>query len=222
MTDIEIAQSRIMVPGPSGTVVGGGAITDLQTRVNALEAIASPPSQAILSNRYYGPLSTLSGYPAPVSTAITANRLYAVPFYVPQDAAFNVVALTVTTAVAGATVRMGIYGLNASGLAESLIAEFGTIDATVAGFRSLPVTITLARGLYWLAGAVNVAGVSIDLVTAVAGTTALLGHSTTSGSNPRASFHRSNDLASGFTSLPATFGVLITDPVIPVFWMRAT
>lgn len=221
MTDIEIFRDRIMIPGPAGEVVAGDAIIDLQIRLAVLEAIASPPSQAILSGRYYGPLSTLSGYPAPVSSEIAANRLYAVPFYVPQDAAFDVVGFTVTTAVAGATVRMGLYGLGSPGLAGSLIADFGTVDASAAGFRSVTIATTLPRGLCWLVGAANVAGVWIDAVPSTTGTSAIFGHSVVSGSSPRAAFFRSTDLAPGFTSLPATFGAGTTRVDIPVFWMRA-
>lgn len=215
----DITTDRTLVPGPSGTVVGGEAIIDHEARIAALEAVALPPASAIISGLYYGPLTTLSGWNGPlVEKLAVADYLYAVPFLCPQNAAFNQVGVEVTTPVAGGTLRMGIYNVGADGMPSTLRQEFGTVDCTAAGWRSIPITITLPRGLYWIGGARN-ATIGAHAIDMVAGTTAVLGYVGTAGTTPRSAFFRT--LSPGFTSLPAIFGAVTTVARVDAFQMRA-
>ncbi|MDQ3540787.1 MAG: hypothetical protein M3440_08880 [Chloroflexota bacterium] len=220
MTDIEIFRERIMVPGPSGTVVGGDAITSLQTRVTELERVLNSQIESVTTGRFYGPLSVLSGYPTPTGAVATQNRLYATPVYIPQNGTFNVAGIEITTAVAAATVRLGIYAALANGLPGALVADFGTIDATVAGFRSVPITITLPRGSYWLAGVSNNSTIAMLRILAAAGVTATMGHVTTDGTSPRNALQKTDLLADNL-SLPATFGPAGSLTSIFAFWLQA-
>ncbi len=216
----DIITDRTLVPGPSGTVVGGEATTSNTNRIAALEAVALPPVAAIISGRYYGPLTTLSGWVGPLISMIAVpNYLYASPFLCPQTVAFDQVGVEVTTAAEGGTIRLGIYNVGADGLPSSLRQEFGIVDCAATGWRSLPVTITLPRGLYWLAGARN-ATLGTKAIESRAGMTATLGYIGTDGTTARAGCSRT--LASGFTSLPATFGTVTTNSQIPAFQIRAS
>ncbi len=218
--ELQDASVVIGVPGIAGTGVTQGQLSDILNRLNALEAITLPPSQAILSGRYYGPLTLLSGWPALTSRVLTADVLYASPLYIPQDAAFDTVGVEVNSAATGATIRFGLYAIGTNGLPTNLIAELGVVDASVSGFRSITFTRTIPRGLYWLAGAPN-AGISVMGTVSQVGVTSVLGHASPSGLDGRAALFRTTALATGFTALPTTFGATTTIPVILAYWVRA-
>lgn len=63
------------------------------------------------------------------------------------------IAVEVTTAVAGATPRLGIYGSTSEGLPGSLIADFGTVDGSTTGVKELTVSQALPAGRIWLVAA---------------------------------------------------------------------
>jgi len=218
--ELQEASVLLGVPGLAGTGLTQGQLSDILNRIAELEAIALPPSQAILSGRWYGPLTALSGWPALTSRALTANVLRAGPLYIPQDAAFDTVGVEVSVAAAGATIRFGLYAAGTNGLPTNLIAEFGVVDASATGFRSIPITRTIPRGFYRLAGAPNTE-LSVMGTVNQAGVTAVLGHSGTNGENGRSAITRTTALASGFTDLPTTFGSVTTTFVIPAYWIRA-
>lgn len=216
----DIIQDRIMVPGPAGEVVGGQAITNLQTEVAELKRVANSQIESVTTGRFYGPLSTISGYATPTGAGATQNRLFGTPVYIPQNGTFNAAGIEITTAAAGGTVRLGIYASLANGLPGALVADFGTIDATVVGFRSVPISLTLQRGSYWIAGVTNNTSVAMLRVAAAAGVTATMGHVTTDGASPRNAIQR-NDLLADNLSLPATFGLSGSITSIFAFWLQA-
>lgn len=219
--ELQEASVILGAAGLAGTGVSAGQLSDILNRLTALEAIAVPPSQIILAGRRYGPLTTISGNPPATPVEMVANRLYAVPFHCPQDASFDEVGFTVSTAVAGAAVRAGIYASGPAGIPDALVADLGAVDASAVGFRPRTISQTLPRGRYWLAGASNVVGLFIETVVATTGTTAILGHPSTSGNFPRSSLFRAAELAAGFTTLPTTFGGMTTHSNIQVFWLKA-
>lgn len=224
MTDIgnvDILRSRIAVPGPNGHTVTAPDWSDVLNRLDELERRTLPPQQAILSGRYYGALSTLSGWAPLTSEVLFANRLYGSVFYCPQDAAFNQVGVEVTVAAVGATILFGVYTVEPDGTPDTLVSTFAPVDVTAIGYRSQPITLTLPRGLYWICGA-STAGIRANQTVAGPGMTATLGHSGTTGTGPRAGLWRSADLAPGFTTLPASFGAVTTSALTPAFWLRAS
>lgn len=217
--DTDIIRSRIAVPGPNGSNIAASDYTDILNRLAELERRVEPLG-AIAQGRYYGPRSTLSGGAEAMRRLVYANKLVAAPVVVPQDAAFDVVGVQVATAAAaGGTMRMGIYDSGPDGLPSTLVVDLGTVDTTATGFRSRPITRTLGRGLYWIAGASNQ---NMDL-NAYSGVdlTAIAGHMLTDGTFPTAVVQRSTDLATGFAALPATFGAMITSIGVPLYWLRA-
>ncbi len=219
--ETDIVQSRIAVPGPNGGTVTAGDFSGVLTRLAALEALVAPPSEVLVGGRYFGPLSRLSGYNTPTAFTLTANRLYATPLYVAQPTTFNQTRVVVTTAIAGSTLRLGVYSIASNGVPNTLVADLGTIDTSVVGERVSPtISLTLPRGLYWLSGAAN-ADIGVKVVDSPAGMTAVYGHDETSGNSPRAAFSQVTLLTSGFTSLPDTFGNVFTSYIIPVFWVRS-
>jgi hypothetical protein len=93
----------------------------------------------------------------PISTvntlALTANRLYLIPFWVPYRRAFTTLACMVTAFAAG-NARMGVYNANQqSGQPTTLVAEGASaIDTgTSNGIRTATISQTLNPGMYYFA-----------------------------------------------------------------------
>ncbi len=188
--ELQEASVVLGAAGLAGTGVTQGQLSDILNRLAEVERVQNSQNESLVVGRFYGPLSTLSGYPAPTGVAITANTLYAAPVYIPQTGVFDAMGIQVTTpAAAGRTMRVGIYEAMADGMSGALLGDLGTIDTTVAGFWSLSTFAILKRGSYWLAGAANSA-VSVARVPAGPGLTATMGHTTTTGNDPRSGRRR--------------------------------
>jgi hypothetical protein len=215
----DIITDRTLVPGPSGTVVGGEVTTSNTNRITALEALVSPVTKGIIPARYYGPLETLSGWSAPVPWTMTANTLYAGPFQWAINAVIVGARVTITTAQTGG-IHLGIYSFGLTGRPLQLVLDLGVLDASVTGDRNTPsVNVTLPRGSYWIAGAANVTGIAMNSILAGFGVTSTLGHANTDGTAPRSACFRLAALTSGFTTLPTTFSTISTTGIIPAFWL---
>lgn len=218
-----IVRSIIARPGPPGASADSSQMTAIAARLDALEARAVRP---VVSNLYYGPLTTLSGWSEGLTpAAMTQNLLYASPFTCPVDASFDTFGITVTTAVASSTIRMGVYVAGSDGYPSTLVQDMGTVDSSATGFRSFnPISLDLDAGAYWIAGACSHAGVSVDAINALSspGVTAYLGISSPSSPVPVLSLYRTSALSGGFSSLPAPFGAATIDAYCLAFQLQAT
>jgi len=100
--------------------------------------------------RYY--TMSASDATAPTTLALTANRLYAMPFLISGTHVFSRIAINVSTLLAG-NARMGIYS-NTTGdvYPNTLILDAGAVDTGTAGLKELTITgnWSPAPGLYWL------------------------------------------------------------------------
>lgn len=98
---------------------------------------------------------------------LTADTASAAPFVVPRATAFDQLSLEITTAVAGSTVRLGIYADDGAGRPGALVLDAGTVNASGIGAKTISASITLQPGLYWLAAAAR--GGSPTIRTGVGG-----------------------------------------------------
>lgn len=86
--------------------------------------------------------------------ALTANRLYCVPFVVPRDITIDRIAIHVYSAGAGGTkARLGIYNDGTNLHPGTLLADLGTVDVDGTGIKAITIdpAQALTKGLYWLA-----------------------------------------------------------------------
>lgn len=83
---------------------------------------------------------------------LTANTLYKMPLYVPVAKTISEIAISVATAAAGASIRLGIRNYDdATGEFTTLVADCGTVDASTTGLKRITgLSITLNPGLYFL------------------------------------------------------------------------
>lgn len=100
----------------------------------------------IVPGAYYGPGSGVT------STAATvANRLSAMPLWVPE--AFTAVSIEceVTALAAGGTIRLGIYAAApTTDKPGALVLDAGTVTTDASGVKALTISQALEPGLYWL------------------------------------------------------------------------
>ena len=102
-----------------------------------------------VSQRYQ--MTYLANCTALSTLALTANRLYAVPFLVCGTHTYVRIGINVTTLLAGSA-RLGIYA-NQDGQVYpgSLILDAGEVSLGTTGLKEIVINQQLAPGLYWLA-----------------------------------------------------------------------
>ena len=107
------------------------------------------------ASKYYGPSLT---HIAAVSSAITANRVWYVPFYCQETHTFSGISLYQSGAAPTGNARMGVYS-NSAGMPDTLVIDAGVVAFPGStGIRTVSASIALvARTAYWLAVVPNAA-----------------------------------------------------------------
>lgn len=95
-------------------------------------------------------IETLLGTTA-AANALTANKLYAVPFVVARAMTFDRIAVQVTTLAAGSSIRLGIYNDGTNLYPGALLLDAGEVSAATTGVKAITINQALTKGLYWLA-----------------------------------------------------------------------
>ncbi len=134
-----------------------------------------------------------------VSTALTANRIYAHPFVVAKTITLDRIAVNCTTLIASGKLRLGIYSsLNAE--PNSLILDAGEVDTSATGVKTLTINQQLTAGLYFLVAASNSATHAFR-VPAIAATVNVVGVASSLGTAVMTHYYA----AFTYGVLPATF-----------------
>ncbi len=122
---------------------------------------------------------TVGVYPAAATLGIVADKLHALPFYMPQTPNFvDEIAIEVSTINVGGAgnVRLGIYEDDGSLYPGKLIKDAGTAITGLLGPHKLTVNETMPRGLKWLVAVFDVAvALRTTAITQSAGGWAMLG-----------------------------------------------
>lgn len=163
------------------------------------------------TNTWYTPYITNST--ALTTLALTASRIYFIPFIVPARVTVTGLAINVTTAAAG-TAQVGIYD-SANFRPNSLLGSVTNLDTGTTGVKSGNVNVPLIPGrLYWVALATSAAA------TVRAG--AVGGVQTIMGINITGTAYTTHYFASGSTlpnPAPAT-ALTVGTGTIPIVFMR--
>lgn len=152
--DLTIKDEGSVITNPTSIInfVGTGVtVTDVSgTATVTIPGAVTPASTAFhpgfVSGRYYiNPFGA-----SPSSFAPTANKLCAMPFYAPYAQTFTEIAINVTVAFAGSSVRLGAY-TSVNGLPAALIADAGAVATTSTGIRAITgASIPIPLGWSWL------------------------------------------------------------------------
>jgi hypothetical protein len=99
------------------------------------------------ADMYLSPMGGTSG-----AQALTADRLYKVPFHVSKALTITKAALRVTTSVASTNVRIGIRNMNQStGEPTTLVSDIGSVSSASAGRKTFTgLSIALQPGWYYM------------------------------------------------------------------------
>lgn len=165
------------------------------------------------ANYWYG-----YGYSSTSSTVVlVANRIYFIPFVCGKSTTFTRLGVEVTTAIAGATAKLGIYKL-IDGVPDELALDAGTVDAASNGLKELVINALLEKGFYCLVVKPSHAITCRYAVYQAGQAIALLGSATTSsGGSVRFQYI---DAAAG--ALPAIAPAITNDVAgnAPAIWLR--
>lgn len=145
-----------------------------------------------------------------------------VPIQIGRSQDFDAAGVNITTGVASATVKIALYA-DDGGYPGSLIADFGTVDASTSGAKTLTLgsPISLAAGLYWMLAIINDSTLRLAATAHTTyGQPAALWHGGPAGANTTV-YH--GGYGTTDTSPPATASAgMITDRYITISSLRAT
>lgn len=86
----------------------------------------------------------LPAFGAASTANVPVNRMFALPFWPGRRCTVTAVAANVTLALAGGSLRMGVYQSDGV-LPTTLLADYGTVTAGVTGIRSITGLSTVVR-----------------------------------------------------------------------------
>lgn len=131
---------------------------------------------------------------------LTANRLALFPFLYLQSEIVTSLKVRVSTAVAASKARVGVWEIAPDGEPGQLILESGDLDTTTLGLKSSAVTATrITAGWYWVG---LLADAAVGMWRYEAGNAPAC--SPHSGASGEEIFGAYDDVAAGWTTLPAS------------------
>ena len=192
--------------------------TDLkQLRVtDGSRVFAVVPVKVLRSGRYYGSFDAATAF---TTLTLTANTLYATPFFVPEDTRFDRIAINVTSAVSGSKARVGVYRDDGNAYPSTLVpgTDVGELDTGTTGVKENAIDVTLPPGLYWLA-LVSSAGIAVRAVPVASLDSEILGLGPDLGTAPGVGY----SVSYTYGALPSTFptGASIVTSTLPLIAVR--
>jgi hypothetical protein len=167
----------------------------------------------IASTRWHG----LPVYGGNGTANVPVDRMFALPFWPGRACTLTAMAANVTVALVGGNLRMGLYASDGV-LPTDLVADYGTVAATVTGIRTISGLSTVVRPvLHYLVIGRQGIGLNLGLTTR-ATWDPIISETTPSGSANLNCYYR--DGISG--SLPATFGTPAGADTSPAIWAQLT
>lgn len=120
------------------------------------------PSSKLKAGRYYHASSSLVGTDSTNANAL--DLLIALRFDLWRPQTFDRIAIEVTTGVATALTRLGIYKDDGESAPGSLVLDAGTVDCSTTGLKEITISQVLESGRYWLASVAQTAAATLRAV----------------------------------------------------------
>jgi hypothetical protein len=109
----------------------------------------------MVANKYYG-------YPfieASFAGTEVADRMYAVPIYIPNACTITKIGIEQTTGVAG-NCRLGIYNMGSDALPSTLLLDAGVVTTTATAEKEITISQSMSQGWYFLVALFDAGGAS--------------------------------------------------------------
>lgn len=163
-TTTTAAQQSIASVGNSGEVLtsnGAGALPTFQAVSGGGAGLF--PSFGINIAGYYNLLTVVS---TSTVLGVTSSLLYLVPIFSNTEITIGNFGIDVITAAAGSTARLGIYSMDPSTGALTVVGDYGTVSTATTGVKTVTANQTITAGIAYFAacvvdengGAVSLAG----------------------------------------------------------------
>lgn len=125
----------------------GTASGNVKLAPSSVAGGASIPSPLSANYYFVAPLFTATS-----TVALTANRIYAIPFVLSVSKTITTIGITVSTAASGTTVQVGVYS-DSDGSPNALLYSTSSLDSGTTGFKTYTnQSWSLSAGAtYWLA-----------------------------------------------------------------------
>ena len=147
----------------AGNISMAGAETvdgvDVSAHAADLAAHHLEKQETLRTGEYF---STFPAIPNQGNEALTANRLFAIPFYVARTRTYDRIAISVATEQAASAIRLGIYNNGTNFAPGTLLLDAGVVDTTSTGIKAITINQQLTKGHYWLAVYNQVGAVGVD------------------------------------------------------------
>jgi len=85
------------------------------------------------------------------AVAVLANKLYAIPFWVPRAMTIDYIAIDVSALSGGHSCYLGIYNDGTNLYPGTLLIDAGEVSVNTNGLKAAACAKSLTKGLYWLA-----------------------------------------------------------------------
>ncbi len=143
-------------------------------------AAAAAPHPGYIAGNFYLPMSSVVS----AGTALTANSIRCVPFFLPQPVTITHLGVRITTASAGGNLKVALYANNATtgrptGSALASTGNIATDSVTIISAAIAETSVTLQPGVYWMCAWADNATVVCRAQSAASGTAPQLIGSTT-------------------------------------------
>lgn len=147
-SDVALSASTLLGRGSTGNLSAISISGDLSMDGTVLSSAAKLGFKHRSGIRYSAN-NIINGIPNDTSEVMTANRLYFVPFTVPESQTYTRILMAVGTGNSG-NARLGIY-TSVGGVPAALVVDGGTISTTSTGEKEVTISQSLAAGQYFLA-----------------------------------------------------------------------
>ena len=120
--------------------IGSGQIANIHLRTRARDRLFTSGTNYVIPGWYANAMSVVQP---------TIGDLYHIPIYVPSLWTYTGIVCHVASALAGVTVRMGVYAWSGGG-PGALVLDAGTVSAATTGAKEIIISLTLDAGWYFL------------------------------------------------------------------------
>jgi hypothetical protein len=143
-----LSQKAALIPSADMFGLADSAASNAGKKASAENILqAGPGIPGVAPNMYNTGLMFNASVTA--TLALSANTLYAFPFYVGSRQTWTRIGIDVTTGVAG-NARLGIFSTGTDGLPGTLIADEGTVSTATTGVKEITISRPLEIGWYYL------------------------------------------------------------------------